>query len=209
MNAVFFPLHRELLASSRLATWTAPADRLRWAELGLLVGAGATAAVAVAWLDFGLRFPGHAILRAVFPMALGLSLAPRRLGGVVMGASACATAMLLKAASGGGLGIGAMTSLCLIGPMLDAALWRAKAGWPVYLSFALAGCLANLGAFAVRGAGKYSGWESLLKRPFGEWLSIASWSYLLCGLIAGLLSAAIWFRLRASRGEDRPRGSGS
>jgi hypothetical protein len=126
-----------------------------------------------------------------------------------MGASAWTTAMLLKGAGGGGLGVGAMTSLCLIGPMLDAALWRAKAGWPVYLSFALAGCLTNVGAFAVRGAGKASGWESLLKRPFGEWLSTASWSYLLCGLIAGVFSAAIWFRLRADRGEDRSPESGS
>ena len=53
-----------------------------------------------------------------------------------------------------GTGNGRLTSLCLIGPMLDAALWRAKAGWPVYLNFALASCLANLGAFVVRGARK-------------------------------------------------------
>ncbi len=85
--------------------------------------------------------------------------------------------------------------------MLDAALWRAKAGWPVYLSFALAGCLANLGALAVRGAGKLSGWDSLLKRPLAEWVSVASWSYLVCGLVAGLLSAAIWFRWRAAGGD--------
>jgi len=209
VNATFLPLHRELLTSRRVALWTVPGDRLRWAELGFLVGAGVTAAATVSYLDFGLRLPGHAILRAVFPMALGLSLAPRRLGGIVMGASAAATAMLLKTAGAGGLGIGALTSLCLIGPMLDAALWRAKAGWPVYLSFALAGCLANLGALLVRGAGKYSGWESLVKRPFADWASVASWSYLLCGLIAGLLSAAIWFRLRTARGKDGPPESGS
>lgn len=206
MNAVILPLHRGLLASSRVASWTKPSDRLRWAELGFLIGAGATAALAVGCLDFGLRVPGHAILRAVFPMALGLSLAPRRFGGIVMGASAWAAAMLLKSSGGSGLGIGALTSLCLIGPFLDAALWRAKSGWPVYLSFAAAGCLANIGAFAVRGAGKLSGWE-LLKRPPAEWVSVAWWSYLLCGLIAGLLSAAIWFRLRASRDEKRARES--
>lgn len=209
MNAVILPLHRELLASSRIAAWIKPSDRLRWAELGFLIGAGATAAVAVSCLDFGLRVPGHAILRAVFPMALGLSLAPRRLGGLVMGASAWGTAMLLKSTGGAGLGIGAMTSLCLIGPMLDVALWRTKSGWPVYLSFALAGCLANMGAFAVRAAGKLSGWESLLTRPLTEWISAAWWSYLFCGLIAGLLSAAIWFRLRAGRDEERPPESAS
>ncbi len=209
MNAVFLPLHRELLASSRIAAWTRPSDRLRWAELVVLIGAGATAAFAVGCLDFGLRVPGHAILRAVFPMALGLSLAPRRWGGLVMGLGAGATAMLLKATGGAGLGIGALTSLCLIGPLLDAALWRTKSGWPVYLSFGLAGCLANFGAFLVRGGWKASGWESLLKRPLAEWVSVASWSYLLCGLAAGLLSAAIWFRLRAGRDEPHPPESGS
>jgi len=209
VNAVLLPLHRELLASSRVAAWARPSDRLRWEELGFLIGAGATAAVAVSCLDFGLRVPGHAILRAVFPMALGLSLAPRRLGGLVMGASAWAMAMLLKSTGGSGLGIGALTSLCLTGPMLDVALWRAKSGWPVYLSFAAGGCLANIGAFAVRGAGKLSGWESLLKRPLAEWVSVAWWSYLFCGLIAGLLSAAIWFRLHAGRDDERTPESAS
>ena len=199
MNATLLPVHRELLASSRVAVWTASVDRLRFGELGILIGAGITAALAVSCLDFGLRLPGHAILRAVFPMALGLSLAPRRLGGVVMGVSACATTLLLKFGGGSSPGIGALTSLCVIGPMLDAALWRAKSGWSVYLCFALAGCLTNLVAFAVRGAGKLAGLDALTKRPLADWVSTASWSYLLCGVVAGLLSAAIWFRLRADR----------
>jgi hypothetical protein len=200
VNAVVLPVHRELLASSRVATWTSPADRLGFVELGVLVGAGVTAALAVSCLDFSLRIPGHAILRAVWPMALGLSLAPRRLGGVVMGGSACVTASLLKLGGGPAPGIGAMTSLCLIGPMLDVALWRIRAGWPVYLGFALAGGMANIAAFAVRGAGKLSGLDALTKRPLADWVGTAAWSYILCGVIAGLVSAGIWFRLRADRG---------
>ena len=62
--------------------------------------------------------------------------------------------MLLKATGGSGLGIGALTSLCLIGPMLDVALWRTKSGWPVYLSFALAGCRANFGPSWCAGQGR-------------------------------------------------------
>jgi hypothetical protein len=205
MSAVLLPVNLELLASSRVAVWTAPTDRLGFRDLGILMGAGAMAALAVSCLDFSLRIPGHSIVRAVFPMALGLSLAPRRLGGVVMGVSACATAALLKVGGGHVPGIGAMTSLCLIGPLLDAALWRTKAGWPVHLCFALAGCLANLAAFAVRGAGKFTGLDALVKRPLADWVSVASWSYLLCGLFAGLLSAAIWFRLRANRDGNRLR----
>ena len=206
MNGVLLPLHRELRASSRAAAWTAPETACggpswaSWSEQE-----PRRRSPSAAWISAcGCR---HAILRAVFPMALGLSLAPRRLGGVVMGASAAATAMLLHAAGGAGLGIGALTSLCLIGPMLDAALWRAKSGWPVYLSFAAGGRPGEHGGFAVRGARKLSGWESLLKRPLADWFSVASWSYLLCGLLAGLLSAAIWFRWRAGHGEERTRES--
>jgi hypothetical protein len=143
-------------------------------------------------------------LRAVLPMALGLSLAPRRMGGAFMGGSACATVVLLKAAGGSSPGIGALTSLCLIGPLLDAALWRARSGWPVYLCFALAGCGANLVAFAMRGTKKLAGLDALTQRPLTDWLTTAPWSYILCGTVAGLLSAAIWFRLRAP-GETQQR----
>lgn len=199
MNAVLLPVHRELMASSRVAAWTASGERTRLAELGVLIGAGATAALAVAYLELGLRIPGHAIVRAVLPMALGLSLAPRRWGGMVMGASAWATVSLLRLGGGPYPGIGALTSLCLLGPMLDLALWRIKSGWPVYLGFALAGCLANAVALLVRGAGKLSGFEGITKRLWADWATTAGWSYIACGIVAGLLSAAIWFRLRPNR----------
>lgn len=209
MNVLPLPLHRELLVSSRMAGLTASAEGFRLAELGILLGAGSTAALAVSFLDFGLHVPGHAILRAVFPMALGLSLAPRRMGGLVMGAGAWTTAILLKATGAGGLGLGALTSLCLIGPALDVALWRTRSGWPVYLSFALAGGGANLLAFTVRGAGKLSGLDALRMRPLADWLTVAPWSYTLCGLLAGLVSAAVWFRLTRGGGVRHSRESAS
>jgi hypothetical protein len=73
--------------------------------------------------DFNLQIPGHAILRAVLPMAIGLALVPRKNGGTVMGV----------AALGGELpGLGACTSLALLGPMLDLAL-RSSAAGPISL----------------------------------------------------------------------------
>jgi uncharacterized membrane protein len=77
------------------------------------------------------------------------------------------------------------------------------------LSFAVAGGLTNLAAFAVRGGKKLTAWEALTTRPLAEWVSTAAWSYLLCGLLAGLLSAAIWFRWHADRADQRSEGSAS
>lgn len=216
MNAVYLPVHRELAASSRLAIWTGSDSRPQVAELAILAAAGASSALAVGCLNLHVRIPGHAIVQAVLPMALGLSLVPRRLGGIIMGASAYGTIALLQLIiSTFELeldvipGKGAMTSLMLIGPMLEVALWRIRAGWPVYLGFACSGAAANAVAFAVRGAGKMSGREGVTGRPLADWLTIAPWTYILCGLIAGLLSAAIWFRARADRSPDLQEGTPS
>lgn len=74
-------------------------------------------------------------------MALGLSLAPRRMGGMVMGSAALCSVLVTKAGGLGTIGVGALTSLALTGPLLDAALWRARSGWRLYLAFAIAGLL--------------------------------------------------------------------
>ncbi|MCY2991584.1 MAG: hypothetical protein NTY19_27480, partial [Planctomycetota bacterium] len=126
MSESLLPRHPQLSASSRSAGLNRYVDGVGLAELGILIAAGGGAAVAVACLDFHLRVPGHAILRAMLPMALGLSLAPRRFGGVVMGCSAYSTTLLLRFAGGPTPGIGAFTSLCLLGPMLDLVLWHAR-----------------------------------------------------------------------------------
>lgn len=191
-----------------MAAWTSSEERLHLAELGVLLGAGALAALVVSYVTLGLRIPGHAIVRAVLPMSLGLSLAPRRGGGLVMGASASSTVFLLGSMGGPYPGIGAMTSLCLLGPMMDLALWRIKSGWPVYLGFALAGGLANFAALLVRGTGKMSGLDGATQRLWADWATMAPWSYTVCGILAGLLSAAVWFRLRPARLQSLPSESG-
>lgn len=186
-------LHPGLADASRL-----PASRRQaqaeLSELLLLVLAGCVAALAVMLLDFSWKIPGHAILRAVFPMACGLALVPRRLGGLVMGLSAALTL------SAGGLarlelpGWGATTSLLCLGPVLDVILARASTSWRVWIGFAFGGLAANLVALAVQGSLKWSSGTAGFAALDG-WIQRAAISYPLCGLAAGLISAIVWFRL--------------
>lgn len=200
MRKAVLRIHPGLAGGSRLP-WLAREDRgLEAAEILLLLGMGAVAAMTTAFLELGLRVPGHAILRAVFPMALGMALVPRQFAGSTMGLGALASAAVLKLGGSTALGVGAMTSLLLTGPMLDLALARAKRGWRLYLGFALAGLASNLAAFAVRGGAKGIGLDHLAARPLAEWWLVAAGTYALCGILAGLLSAAVWFRLSRDRG---------
>jgi hypothetical protein len=171
-----------------------------------LIGCGCFAAYASAYLDFRLRIPGHAILRAVFPMALGLAVVPRRGAGTVMGVSALLSGLGLRVLFPlGGFSLGALTSLSLTGPLLDLLLRHVRGGWRVYVGFALAGLTANLLAFMTRGGAKLLGYERLGTRPLSDWMLQASFSYVICGLLAGLISAAIWFQ--ANRSQDTSQGS--
>ncbi len=195
MHNVVLRIHGGLAINSRLPALVRDQGDLRVVEILLLLGTGAVAALASAFLDFGLRIPGHAIVRAVFPMAFGLAMVPRQLAGTVMGAGALATAVAIKAGGSGAIGVGAMTSLLLTGPMLDLALWRAKRGWRLYLGFALAGLACNLAALAVRGGIKLGGLDSITGRPIAAWLPVAVGTYAVCGVLAGLISALVWFHL--------------
>jgi hypothetical protein len=214
MRTAVLPIHPALADHARLPI-LAPHWQGAWvAEILFLLGAGVGAALATALLDFGLRIPGHAIIRAVFPMALGLALAPRRMGGMVMGASALGTAWVIQTAGFAALGAGAMTSLALTGPFLDLALWRARPfggaspmshrweGWRLYLGFAVAGLGSNLAALTVRAGTKLLGLGHLGARPLAAWWPQAIGTYAVCGLLAGLISALVWFRLAASSQGD-------
>ena len=81
------------------------------------------AAVSASYLELLRQVPGHAILRSVLPMALGLACVPRRGAGCVMGGTALGTATCLGL-FGHGPGVGNLTSLALTGPLLDLALRR-------------------------------------------------------------------------------------
>lgn len=162
-----------------------------------LMSVGAMTALLSTFVDLHVRIPGHAILKVVFPVAAGMALVPRQYAGSVIGASALMTAIPLRVAgfSGEGLGFGALTSLTLMGPMLDVILKQARSGKAVYLGFVVAGLATNLIALAVRGGMKWMGWERAGGRPLSIWLSQASVTYVICGLAAGAFSALVWFSL--------------
>lgn len=186
---------------------TTPGAALTRAEMATLLACGVLSALAVLLLDFRLRLPGHAILRSVFPMAVGLALVPRRGAGTVMGLGAAGAWLVWLAANGASpKGLGSTTSLLCTGPLLDLALSRARRGVGLYLAFMLAGVGSNLLALQVqasaRGAGMGGG------RSLGSWLATAAVTYPLFGVLAGLLSAAALFRVRdPSPRDDRPTGA--
>ena len=96
MIAEWFVVHDGLLAAGRLPSLSRNVRRISAAEVFFLLLCGGAAATIVAFVKLGLRIPGNSIVLSVLPMALGLSLAPRRLGGMVMGAGAFGTAAMLS-----------------------------------------------------------------------------------------------------------------
>jgi ABC-type Co2+ transport system permease subunit len=201
MLAGVLRVHEGLLTSGRVPSLARPGRAISAIEIGVLMLLGAAAAAATMLLNLQLRIPGHAILQSVFPMALGMALVPRRLAGSIMGVSALATALCFQVGGAGG-GPGAITSLALTGPLLDVALLGARQPWRLYLGFVLAGLGSNLVAFFVRWSfraiepGTRGGGGG---RSTAEWLAVASWTYVVCGILAGLISALVWFHLRPRR----------
>src|SRR5262249_25013321 len=138
MLAGVLRVHDGLLTSSRVPSLSRPGRAVSAIEIAVLALLGAAAAAMTVLPHLQLRIPGHAILCAAFPLALGLALVPRQLAGSLMGTSALATALLFQA-GGAGAGPGALTSLALTGPLLDVALLGAARPWRLYLGFVLAG----------------------------------------------------------------------
>jgi hypothetical protein len=197
-------VNETLLGAARVPA-LAESDRdVGAAELAVLALTGAGAAAISTLVDLNLRIPGHSILLAVFPMALGLALVPRRGAGSVMGFGAAVTTLGFGVAGVRLPGIGALTSLLLVGPFLDLALRWSGPRWQVYGAFALAGVLTNGVAFAVRAAAKLLNLPVRgVGRVFQEWWPQAVATYAAAGLVAGLVSAAAWFHHR--RRDGRPR----
>lgn len=148
--------------------------------------------------EFKMRLPGHAILSSIFPMALGLAVIPRRGAGTVMGVGALLMNVILPRLEITP-GLGSIVSVATIGPALDLALRNTRHGWRVYAGFAVAGLAANLIAFAVQATAKYYGVSGISGKPLAAWLPTAAVTYPVFGLLAGLVSAAVWFRFRDRR----------
>ncbi len=193
------PVDEALRATSRLPPLGAGHETVRRLELTALVLAGSAAALLTHLLRLRLGIPGSSIVFAILPLALGFALVPRRGAGAVMSGAALATTAVLGVAGVRLDGIGAVTSLTVAGPLLDLAWrWGQAGGWRLYRSFVLAGAASNAAAFVVRAAAK------ALELPGGSvggsfhaWWPRAIATYAAAGLIAGLVAAAAWFRLRA------------
>jgi hypothetical protein len=170
----------------------------RGRELVALLAAGAGAGVLTAVADLDMGIPGNHILFAMFPIALGFALVPRRTAGTVMGAAGVTTLAGLGAAGVHLPGPGALAGLALAGPLLDLALRWSGGGWRLYAAFIAAGAGTNVLAFLVRGTTKYFGLGGMGGgRNFASWLPVAVWTYALAGILAGFLSAAAWFHFRS------------
>jgi hypothetical protein len=191
VNFPALPRSESLAASSRLSAAAVRLSGVPAAEAALLAALGVASALLTTMVDLDLHLPGHSILRCVLPVALGLALVPRRFAGSVMGCAALAT--VLVQGVGGGPGWGAATSLVLTGPILDFAATRARSGRSVYAAFVAAGAAANLAAFGVRLGAKLVLHDG--GRPVAAWWPEAIVTYALCGAFAGIVSAALWFRL--------------
>jgi hypothetical protein len=199
MTSAILSRHAGLSATTRMRRLVADAMTPTMLDWALLVAFGVLAALSSTFVDLGIqRVPGHAILRVIFPFALGLAIVPRHGAGCVMGGVAAVAGALLRAwgFQGEGLGIGAFTSLVATGPLLDWTLRRVNGGWRQLVAFGLAGLASNLLALGVRGVSKWVGWESPGRRPLADWLSQAVGTYILCGILAGAISGLILFSFR-------------
>ena len=192
--------------ASRLRPITRDASGVSGAELAILIGCGALAALAVAWVRMPIRLPGHAILYAVLPMAAGLALVPRHGSGSLMSLGAIAGALMAQLSPLGGVQPAALVGVLALGPAIDLAQRGDATGWRIHLRFALAGLVANALSFAARYGLAMAGVTGGMRggggggggggQGFMSFWPTALGTFALCGAIAGLLSAAIWFRFR-------------
>jgi hypothetical protein len=196
MLATSFAPQPNLRDSSRMPAISRAAG-VSAVELLCLLACGALAAAAVGFLHLSFRVPGHAILRGTLPMAMGVALVPRRLAGIVMSIGAGAASVAMSVGHVGVFPPTAMLSVLALGPVLDVALLGQSKGWRLYARFVVAGAVANLLAFALKMSGVTLGIESVRGGgQFQAFGSVAVVSYALCGALAGLLGAAVWFRIR-------------
>jgi hypothetical protein len=191
-----FATKPNLRSASRLPRLSS-ASGISFAELACLLACGAFGMFAVgAFHQLRLPFPGHAILRGAVPMGLGLALVPRYSAGVVMSIGAGITAGIMSWAGIGRFPHAAVLSVLALGPVLDLAFLSRAEGWRLYARFTAAGAVANLLAYFAKIAMLQLDIDTGSGGNFASlgWISLAS--FVIFGALAGLVSAAIWFRVR-------------
>jgi hypothetical protein len=161
-------------------------------ELAILGLAGVAATLSMAFLQTPLRIPGHAVLKAALPLALGMAFVARPLAGTMAGSASLFAVAVLLIAGVGNLQSAAMVSLLLCGPAFDWARSRDNdtSRFATLTRYALAGLAVNLSAFAMRFGTAFwqsDGWHPLNFRTLG---STAILSFAVCGIMAGLVCGA-------------------
>ncbi len=189
-----FPSGSTELVSRWLPAFAAE-DRTSISPMAILGLAGVSSALAVAFLPFPVRLPGHAILKATLPIMLGLSIVRRPLAGTMASLVAGVCMAGLAIVGSGRVQPAAVVGMLAIGPLVDWAIRiqgpRASCGW-TFARIASAGVAANMVSFGLRWLSSGGPRLHHMKQlGWGAFLSFA-----ICGLAAGLISAAICFRLR-------------
>jgi|APSaa5957512622_1039677.scaffolds.fasta_scaffold01129_2 hypothetical protein len=179
-------------------------DRVRLTEMLLLCGLGVSAGLVRCLVRTHLHLPGHSILFIVLPTAAGVAISRRQGAGTAIGLSALGTGAFLNCfCPVKPIGIGALTSLAATGVFLDVALAWARRPAHVYFACIVAACGSSALAFAVRAVTKQLGLQPGYHPAarMAIWAPRAMVTYLICGLVAGLLSAFVCFRWR----EEEPQ----
>lgn len=189
-------INQGMLDSSRLSIVSRVQPNLHAREWLIILGVGIITGLIVQYVNFHLKIPGHAILKTVLPISLGISLVPRKSSGTLIAMTGLSTLLILRMAHGTMTGTGALTNLAATGVFLDIALSFARPGWRLMLAFSMAGLVSNLLALVVRGT-----WKLWLQNSFEfyGWLSTAEITYPACGILAGLLGALLFFRTQTHR----------
>ena len=198
----WFVVRDGLAGATRFPLFATSGQRISAVELLLLLACGGAAAAAVGLINLSLRIPGHSIVLAAVPMVLGLSLAPRRFAGTIMGVGVVGTSWLLAGIGAASYGAGSSVSLYLLGPMMDVAVRHARSGWRVYAALVASGVVTNLLALVSRAAAKLLGLDFGGARPFDSWWLQAAVTYTLSGVAAGLLGALCWFHFNQRTGHS-------
>lgn len=181
-----------MVDSSRLSIISRSQSSLQIREYLLIIGMGVITGFIVQYVNFHLKIPGHAILKSVLPISIGTAIVPRKSTGTMIAMVGLFTLLLLRVAHGTMTGTGALTSLAATGIFIDIAKNIGQSGWRLSMAFVIAGLSSNMLAFIVRGS-----WRFWLQNSFEfyGWMSTAEITYPTCGVLAGLLSSLLLFRM--------------
>jgi hypothetical protein len=207
MLSAVLPLNDELSHRSRLRSISAPLAGADWVDVPFLLLMGIIAAALTTFVQLRIRVPGHVILFGVVPMTCGLAVAPRRRAGALMGLASVLALCGVAAAGASTFKVGAIASLGLLGPLLDWAARQARSGKTMYVAFAAAGLGSNAVAFAAKFLEQQSGAHPGT-RPYAQWISSAPLSFAICGILAGLIGAGLFFQF-SEKANAPPREPGA